>query len=297
MRLFEFYAEPKECSYLSDKTSRFRYFHIQNCSDSFYIGLLERGWRRFGNYFFVPICNECQKCITIRTLVEEFKFSKNHRRVIKNNYNTELYIQKPTISQEHLNLYDKYHKKMHTKKGWEYIPITQKSYTEMFVEGHQHYGYEFLYIIDSKLIGVGLVDILQDSISAVYFFYDHDYENLSLGTFNILMQLRIAKEKKLKYFYPGYWIEGHSSMGYKERFKPFECLVNMPDIFDNTQWALHTKDFNTQQVKANFTNTQQKDTLNQSISNENTKQMQGFLPMEIDNNDIKDNPQENTTDE
>lgn len=239
MRLFEFTSESKVCSYIPSERSTMRYFYIQDCSSIFYLGLLERGWRRFGNHFFVPVCEDCKKCISIRTLVQEFKFSKNHKRVLKNNQNTQIYIQRPTISEEHLMLYDKYHRHMQQKKGWEYIPITQKSYMEMFVDGAQHYGYEFLYFVDSQLVGVGLVDIIEQSISAVYFFYDHNFEHLSLGTFNILTQLKIAQQKNLRYFYPGYWIKQHFCMGYKERFKPFEYLHNAPDIFEATDWRIY----------------------------------------------------------
>ena len=241
MKIFEFFSDSKHCSYLANQQSTMRYFHIFHCSESFYLGLLQRGWRRFGKYFFVPVCQHCKECISIRTLVEDFEFSKNQKRVLKNNQETALYIQKPTLTQDHLLLYDKYHRVMNLKKSWEYTPITERSYHEMFVEGHQEYGYEFLYVRDSKLIGVGLVDILGDSISAVYFFYDHDYGHLSLGTLNILVQLKIAKERGLRYFYPGYWIKDHYYMGYKERFGPFEYLHNAPDLFEIPDWRIYER--------------------------------------------------------
>ena len=138
-------------------------------------------------------------------------------------------------------------------------------------------------------MGVGLVDILQDNISAVYFFYDHDYQHLSLGTFNILMQLRIAKEKKLRYFYPGYWIDGHGSMGYKERFKPFECLINTPDIFDSTQWLLHTKEIDIAQKKEEYINSALQKAQPSQPLYEDSKQMQGVLPAQEQNEDFYNN--------
>ena len=242
MKLIEFYSEEKSCSYIASKTSRFRYFHIQNVSAEFYGGLLERGWRRFGNYFFTPMCEGCTDCISIRTLIDEFKFSRNHRRVLKNAQNIDMYVQKPSVSQAHIELYNRYHWRMREKKGWEYNPITPESYADMFVEGHQNFGYEFLYFIGSELVGVGLVDVLKDSITAVYFYYNHDFAHYSLGTLNILKQIQIAKEYQLKYFYPGYWIKGHYCMGYKERFAPFESLQNIPDIFDIPLWKLYEKD-------------------------------------------------------
>lgn len=242
MRLVEFYSEEKTCSYIDSKKSIFRYFHIQNVKPSFYHGLLERGWRRFGNYFFVPMCQGCNDCISIRTLIDDFKFSKNHKRVLKKAQNIDIQIQKPTISQAHIELYNRYHQTMRDKKGWDYTPTTPESYMDMFVDGHQDFGYEFLYFIDSQLIGVGLVDALGDSITAVYFYYDHNFSHYSLGTLNILKQISIGREFGLKYFYPGYWIKDHYCMGYKERFTPFEVLKNAPDIFEPPIWEIYTLD-------------------------------------------------------
>lgn len=239
MRLIEFYSEEKQCSYIASKKSCFRYFIIHNVSVEFYYGLLERGWRRFGNYFFTPMCEGCIDCISIRTLIEEFNFSKNHKRVLKKGENIQICVQKPSVSQAHIDLYNRYHLFMQNKKGWEYNPITPDAYVDMFVEGHQNFGYEFLYYLDSELIGVGLVDVLKDSITAVYFFYDHRFAHYSLGTLNILKQIQIAKEHRLKYFYPGYWIKDHYCMGYKERFTPFEALQNIPDVFDVPIWEMY----------------------------------------------------------
>lgn len=244
MRIVEFYSEQKVCSYIKTKTSRFRYFYIEECRPYFYRGLLERGWRRFGRYFFAPVCLHCRDCVSIRQLTDDFIFSKNHKRVFVKNKNTKIVISRPRVDDERLFLYDKYHKHMMCKKGWEYRSIDRASYEDMFVDGFMDFGYEIAYYIGGNLVGVGLMDILLDSMSAIYFFYDHNNENFSLGTFNILFQIKLAKEKGLKYFYPGYWIKDHYCMGYKERFKPFETLMNAPDLFDVPSWQFYQKEKN-----------------------------------------------------
>lgn len=197
---------------------------------------MERGFRRFGEYFFTPMCQGCSECVSIRQLVHEFTLSKSHKRIIAKNLNTSVLITRPSISQEKLLLHEKYHQIMAQKKGWAFQCMSPESYVESFVEGFCDFGYEILYEIEGKLVGVGYFDMLENAISAAYFFYDHDFSSQSLGTFNILTQLLLAKSKGLSYFYPGYWIEGHHSMGYKERFKPFEILVNTPDIFELPLW-------------------------------------------------------------
>ncbi|MDE5591571.1 MAG: arginyltransferase, partial [Helicobacter sp.] len=66
---------------------------------------------------------------------------------------------------------------------------------------------------------------------------DHEYSKFSIGTYSFLKQIVIAKEHNIKYLYPGYWIKNHHSMGYKERFRPFEILTNRPDINEQTIWT------------------------------------------------------------
>ena len=42
------------------------------------------------------------------------------------------------------------------------------------------------YILNGKIIGVGVIDILNNCVSSVYFFYDPDYQFLNLGTYSAL---------------------------------------------------------------------------------------------------------------
>lgn len=242
MQIYEFYSNPKEnCSYKDDRCSYFRYFYIQDCSKHFCQGLIERGWRRFGGYFFTPVCQKCKDCISIRQLALSYQPSRSHKRVLAKNTNTLIIISRPSFSEEKLKLYDKYHIFMNKKKGWDYKGITPEMYSENFVYGYNDFGYEINYRIDENLVGVGYFDLLYNAISATYFFYDHRFAKLSLGTFNIITQLLIAKNKNLEYFYPGYWIKNHYSMGYKNKFLPFEILGNQPDIFDEPLWNQESK--------------------------------------------------------
>lgn len=42
------------------------------------------------------------------------------------------------------------------------------------------------YILDGKIIAVGVIDILSNSTSSVYLYYDPAYSFLSLGTYSSL---------------------------------------------------------------------------------------------------------------
>lgn len=233
----EFVEENRDCSYFSEEISDIRYRYMYNCSEDHYEKMLERGWRRFGRMHFVPECKSCNKCISMRIDVKNYKFSKSEKRVINKNLDTKLYIREPSMTVDHLKLYDKYHQFMADKKDWSFSPIDPNDYLKSYVEGKKEYAKEFLYVRENKLIGVALVDILKNGMSAIYCFYDHEYENLSIGKFSILAQIKIAKEMNIPYIYLGYWIKDHFSMGYKENYKPFEILKNRPKIDEEAIWV------------------------------------------------------------
>lgn len=235
-RDIEFVEEGRECSYFDNQISDIRYRYLHSCSTEQYQLMLERGWRRFGKMHFVPECKTCTKCVSMRIDVENYKFSKSEKRVISKNKDTKLFIRPPSITMEHLNLYDKYHKFMNEKKDWPYSPIEPNEYIKSYVDAKEEYAKEFLYVRDDKLIGVALVDVLPKSISAIYCYYDHDYQDLSIGKFSVLAQIKIAKEMKIPYIYLGYWIKDHYSMGYKESYNPFEVLKNRASLDEDTVW-------------------------------------------------------------
>lgn len=240
-QILEFQEEDKPCSYFDDRLCDIKYRYMEYCSIAEQEAMLERGWRRFGNMHFVPICKNCNECRTIRIDVENFKFSKSQKRVFKINKDTKVHIQKPTLTLEHIDLFNKYHSVMEDKKLWERNVIDIDEYQNSYVNGAHDFGKEILYFRDSKLVAVALVDVMPNAISAVYCYYDHEYEEFSLGQFSILLQIHIAKELKIPYIYLGYWIKEHFSMGYKEKYKPFEVLQNRPNLDEKTIWSYNER--------------------------------------------------------
>jgi arginine-tRNA-protein transferase len=77
-----------------------------------------------------------------------------------------------------------------------------------------------------NLTGVILLDIDKKNLSAVYSFFDPEYNKFGLGNYMIIKCLLYGKSKKYEFLYLGYYIEGLSSMSYKSRFKPGQILNN-----------------------------------------------------------------------
>jgi arginine-tRNA-protein transferase len=225
-----------ECAYIPDKTVRMNYKHIEEATQSYNTALIHRGWRRFGSYYFHPICNGCNECKSLRIDVNNFKLSKSQKKSIKRNKETEIIIQKPSLTQAHIDLYNKYHHFKHHKDDWSHRNISPREYKENFVEGAHNFGKEVLFFRDNKIVGVDLIDILDDGISSIYFYYDPDYPRLSLGTYSLLYQVELAKVLELPWVYLGYWVDGCKAFAYKPNFQPQEILDGFPKIQQTSNW-------------------------------------------------------------
>jgi len=233
--LKEFYLNDS-CSYLEDKSQTTHYKIIEDCDELQCAALIERGYRRFGKMYFRPICKDCQECKSIKIDVKNFEFSKSHKRVMKRAKGIKSYIQAPSMTKEHLKLFDKYHLHMRDKKGWEHSYVNPQNYYTSFVNGHNGFGYEILYYDADRLIGVDLIDILQDGISSIYFYYDPDYSSYSLGKLSLLYEIEFAKTQKKDWIYLGYYVKDCDSLSYKALYKPYLTLQGRPEEHENFSW-------------------------------------------------------------
>jgi len=225
-----------ECAYLPDKSVRLNYRYIEQASKRFVTAVISRGWRRFGKYFFHPICQGCNACKSLRIDTCNFRPSRSQRRVAKKNRDTRIEIRRPSLSQEHIALYNKYHAWKATKDQWRTRNISQREYYENFVDGAHEFGREVCFYHGEELIGVDLIDIVEDGISAIYFYYDPAYAHLSLGTYSLLYQIELARQMKLPYIYLGYWVDGCQAFAYKENFTPLDKLDGFPELHIHPEW-------------------------------------------------------------
>ena len=238
-RLLRESTNDEVCAYLKDAKQTTHYKIIDNCSVAYCEALIERGWRRFGNMFFRPICSECQACESFKIDVKNFEFSKSQRRILRKNVDLQMVMQAPTVTQTHLDLFEKYHAHMKYKRDWSHEKTTPRHYYMSFVHGHGDFGYEILYHIDGQLVAVDLIDILPNGISSIYFYYDPDFDKLSLGTYSMLRQIQIAKNQELDWIYMGYYVQGCQSLEYKSRYTPYYVLQGRPWDAHEPSWIAH----------------------------------------------------------
>lgn len=223
-------TSPSEiCHYLSDEKWCFDYRIPGDLASENFGELLRRGWRRFGRNVFRPACLACHKCRPLRVIVDEFEPSKSQRRTLKRNAGVEVVVQSPSITWQHIRLYDAYHADMAERRGWPQKTTSPEEYFEGFIGGEYEFAREFLYFNNGQLVGVGLVDETPLGLSSAYFFHHPDWRSLGPGTFSVLTELDYARRRNIPHLYLGYWIQQNQSMNYKAGYVPHELLNSFVD--------------------------------------------------------------------
>ena len=64
------------------------------------------------------------------------------------------------------------------------------------------------------------IALVAGGMSAIYFFYDPDHRDRSLGTYNVLCLIAETHRRGLPFTYLGYYVPGCASMAYKPTFAP-----------------------------------------------------------------------------
>ena len=183
--------------------------------------LIQNGFRRSGEQVYRPYCHTCEKCITTRIPVNDFKRSRSQKRVWKLNQDLLIKISKQGFREEYLPLYQQYLASHHDNDDYEGVDkFLSADWCEIqFVE------FYMLKDEGEKLIGVAVTDIIKSGFSAVYTFFDPDEgAKRSLGVYAVLWQIDYAKAHDRDYVYPGFWIKDCRKMNYKTRYQPIEGL-------------------------------------------------------------------------
>jgi leucyl-tRNA---protein transferase len=226
---FRYQAPPSQCGYLADQTWSLEYDFVPDFTAAEYMQRMLDGWRRFGRMLFHPRCPTCQACQSIRVPTDTFRPDRSQRRAARANDGvvTLEVGRAASPSAAKLKLYDRYHAFQAGFKGWPQQAAKDRAYYQLSFIDNPFPCEEWCYYLGSRLVGVGYVDPLPAGLSAIYFFYDPDERQRSLGIWNVLCVLAAARERRLPHTYLGYYVAGSKSMEYKATFRPNE--VRHPD--------------------------------------------------------------------
>jgi arginyl-tRNA--protein-N-Asp/Glu arginylyltransferase len=232
---------PRPCSYLDDREAQLEIRVMDEVTVHQLEALLSRGWRRFGPVYFRPACAGCGECVTLRIDVVRFAPSKSQRRAAKNAARLRRVVSIPTVDDERIELYHRWHAQREATRGWDPSELDPERYATDFAFPHPAVReVAFRDPADGdRLVGLGIFDETPKSLSAVYFFWDPDRAPPSLGVANVVTLVTEAREKELPYVYLGYRVLGCASLVYKSKYEPHELLVGRPAFSDAPDWQRH----------------------------------------------------------
>lgn len=224
-------TQPHACSYLPDERAQTLFIDPEFRLDKAYNSRLsEIGFRRSGAHVYRPNCDECQQCVSCRVLVNAFEPNRRFQRILKRNADIDVSPVEDISSDDYYLLYRHYINVRHA--DGDMYPPSREQYSSFLLkrcEGTQYYAMK----VGERLLGIMVVDHLENGLSAVYTFYDPLEEKRSLGSFAILWQLAEAKRLGLAHLYLGYWIRDSRKMRYKLDYRPLELLIRQ-------RWLLMT---------------------------------------------------------
>ncbi|KAH9940591.1 arginine-tRNA-protein transferase [Amylocystis lapponica] len=148
-------------------------------------------------------------------------------------------LEPASYSDEKFALYESYQSEIHLEEnnspdGFEGFlvesPLTREplSYASAPPDHlPREYGaYHQMYRLDGELIAMGVIDILPNCVSSVYFMYEKKWERFSMGKLSALRETALAKEihdagaEDVQSLYMGFYIHSCQKMRYKGDYHP-----------------------------------------------------------------------------
>lgn len=223
-RLQFYLTSPYPCSYLDAQTARSQVVTPAHLVDDMaYSQLIQSGFRRSGLFTYRPQCGQCQACIPVRVVVDQFSPGRTQRRVGKRNANLVAEPRRPYFDAAHFKLYQRYQASRHAGGGMDHDDRDQ--YAHFLLQSNVD-----TYLVEFREAGqlrmVSVIDQVEDGLSAVYTFFEPDLPERSFGVYNVLWQIELARSLGLSYVYLGYWIEDSRKMAYKSQYQPLQGLID-----------------------------------------------------------------------
>jgi arginine-tRNA-protein transferase len=231
----QFYlTAPSPCPYLKGQEERKVFTHgVGERAGDLNDLLTHGGFRRSQSIAYRPACEGCRACVSVRVVANDFRPSRNMRRVRDANADLVGEVRTAAPTSEQYSVFRAYLDARHRDGGMadmtvlDYAMMIEDSHVDTRVIEYRRRGPDtgFTGRGTGDLIAVALSDVLSDGLSMVYSFFEPGEADRSLGTFMILDHIERALKMGLPYVYLGYWVEGSRKMDYKGRFLPQERLM------------------------------------------------------------------------
>jgi len=217
MEVQVFEASNGACPYLDNLEWISYMFRTDAIKPAIYEKLIDNGFRRSGHFFYKNRCPNCDACISIRIRADEFSPSRSQKRVWRRNQDLRIVSHPVFFEEEGFDLYYRY-------CLWKHGSETNAHNYQDFLISSAVETVMMRYYDGNRLVGLGWVDILENSLSSVYFAFNPDFAGRSPGVFSVLKEIELCGKMNKPYLHLGFWVEKCPAMSYKTQFKPYQLL-------------------------------------------------------------------------
>lgn len=218
-----FHTLPMPCPYLPERQERRLVCDLSTRRGRHAHDTLARaGFRRTQHLAYRPACANCSACVPVRLRTADFRWTRGHRRVLKNNADLVFEVVPNEATREQFELFERYQVGRHGDGEMALMDYTD--YAAMVERSPIDTGLIEYRDGRGNLWAAVLIDQQDDGLSAVYSFFEPGAEKRALGRFMILDLVRQALVQGLPYVYLGYWVSGSRKMSYKTSYRPVERL-------------------------------------------------------------------------
>ncbi len=225
LRTLVFFATPAHsCSYLPGRDATTMFVDPRaKVSKRLYSQLTTLGFRRSGSHYYRPHCEHCNACVPVRLDARAFQANRSQRRTWKRNQDIRFRLVPAQFTERYYQLYAHYINERH--EDGDMYPPSRDQFLSFLIEGATDSW--FLEMSEGdELLGLAVIDMLDDGLSAIYTMFHPEHEHRGLGTLAVLWQVEEARKRGLPWVYLGYWIAESPKMNYKTRFQPIEALLD-----------------------------------------------------------------------
>jgi leucyl-tRNA---protein transferase len=154
-----------------------------------------------------------RSAIWTRVDLQDYRFRKSLRRLINRTESSfKVRIGRPDLTSEHERLYMKYRGSLQGDR-----PADLGALLSCGLPGEAWDSCTVELRDGDRLAAFSIFDLGEESIQSVAGVYDPDYGRMSLGFATMLLEMRFAMRRNLRYYYSGYVMPGEPAMDYKLR--------------------------------------------------------------------------------
>ncbi|MBL7807478.1 MAG: GNAT family N-acetyltransferase [Saprospiraceae bacterium] len=186
--------------------------------------ILAEGWRLLGKRFvrhnFSTWRMQLCRTIPLRIRLTDFELSKSQRKILRQNEDLLVISAAAKFDSDRERLFDMHRHRFHEKQSTTLASFIHPEYPHLMpTEGR-----ELAVHLDGRLIACSFFHLGEKAVSGTYCVFNPDYERRSLGTLTMLLEILMAKEMGLEYYYHGYTHDIPSQFDYKLSFSGLESM-------------------------------------------------------------------------